>query len=195
MSNEPQDAQAVDEMTDIADEQVDTAAEPVTDAINTDDADQVQRLTDEIADLKEQALRAVAEAQNARRRAEQEVEKARKFALERFVSELLPVADNLERAIAACDAADESQKAVIEGIGLTHKSFLDTLKKFQVEPVDPEGLPFDPQLHQAMSMVPSPDVEPNTVLTVFQKGYTLHGRLVRPAMVVVASSPPIDQTV
>lgn len=149
---------------------------------------ELQALQDEIVGLKEQALRSHAEAQNARRRAEQDVEKARKFALEKFVSELLPVADNLERAIAAGDKEDEGQKAVLEGVELTYKSLLDTLKKFKVEPIDPEGEPFDPELHQAMSMVPSPDVEPNTVLNVFQKGYTLYGRLVRPAMVVVSSA-------
>lgn len=145
-------------------------------------------LQEEVAGLKEQALRAHAEAQNARRRAEQDVEKARKFALEKFVNDLLPVADNLERAIAAADAEDEAQKAVLEGVELTLKSLQDTLKKYHVEAIDPEGEPFDPQLHQAMSMVPNPDVEPNTVLTVFQKGYNLNGRLVRPAMVVVSTA-------
>ena len=136
-------------------------------------------------------MRAHAETQNARRREEQDVEKARKFALEKFVGELLPVADNLERAIAAGDSEDEGQKSVLEGVALTHKSLLDTLKKFKVEVIDPHGEPFDPQLHQAMSMVPNPDSEPNTVLTVFQKGYTLNGRLVRPAMVVVSSVAPV----
>lgn len=149
---------------------------------------EVQALSEEVALLKEQALRSHAEAQNARRRAEQDVEKARKFALEKFVAELLPVADNLERAIAAGNEDDEAQKAVLEGVQLTYKSLLDTLKKFQVEAIDPEGEPFNPELHQAMSMVPNPDVEPNTVLNVFQKGYTLYGRLVRPAMVVVSSA-------
>lgn len=145
-------------------------------------------LVEEINTLKEQVLRAQAEVQNARRRAEQDVEKARKFALDKFVTDLLPVADNLERAISAGDADDEAQKAVLEGVELTLKSLVDTLKKYHVEAIDPEGEPFDPQLHQAMSMVPNPDVEPNTVLNVFQKGYTLNGRLVRPAMVVVSSA-------
>ena len=149
---------------------------------------ELQALEDEVLTLKEQALRFQAEAQNARRRAEQDVERARKFALEKFVGELLPVADNLERAIAAGDKGDEAQKAVLEGVELTYKALLDTLKRFQVEPIDPEGEPFNPDLHQAMSMVPNPDVEPNTVLNVFQKGYTLYGRLVRPAMVVVSSA-------
>jgi molecular chaperone GrpE len=146
-------------------------------------------LVEEIASLKEQVLRANAETQNARRRAEQDVEKARKFALEKIVADLLPVADNLERAIAAGDSENESQKAVLEGVALTLKSLQDTLKKYKVEMIDPAGEPFDPQLHQAMTMVPNPDVEPNTVLNVFQKGYTLNGRLVRPAMVVVSKAP------
>ncbi|MFT6220880.1 MAG: molecular chaperone GrpE [Candidatus Endobugula sp.] len=146
-------------------------------------------LAEEIASLKEQVLRAHADAQNVRRRSEQDVEKARKFALEKFVADLLPVADNLERAIAAGNPEDETQKAVLEGVALTLKSLQDTLKKYKVEMVDPAGEPFDPQLHQAMTMVPNPDMEPNTVMDVFQKGYTLNGRLVRPAMVVVSSAP------
>lgn len=146
-------------------------------------------LSEEIASLKEQVLRAHADAQNTRRRAEQDVEKARKFALDKFVADLLPVADNLERAIAAGNPEDETQKAVIDGVELTLKSLLDTLKKYNVEAVNPAGEPFDPQLHQAMTMVPNPDMEPNTVMDVFQKGYTLNGRLVRPAMVVVSSAP------
>ena len=146
-------------------------------------------LTEEIALLKEQVLRAHADAQNVRRRSEQDVEKARKFALEKFVADLLPVADNLERAIAAGNPEDETQKAVLEGVELTLKSLQDTLKKYKVEMVDPAGEPFDPQLHQAMTMVPNPDMEPNTVMDVFQKGYTLNGRLVRPTMVVVSSAP------
>jgi molecular chaperone GrpE len=146
-------------------------------------------LSEEIISLKEQVLRAHADAQNTRRRAEQDVEKARKFALEKFVADLLPVADNLERAIAAGDAENETQKAVLEGVTLTLKSLQDALRKYKVEVVDPAGEPFDPQLHQAMTMVPNPDMEPNTVMDVFQKGYTLNGRLVRPAMVVVSSAP------
>jgi molecular chaperone GrpE len=146
-------------------------------------------LVEEITDLKEQVLRVHAETQNARRRAEQDVEKARKFALEKLVADLLPVADNLERAISAGDSENESQKAVLEGVALTLKSLQDTLKKYKVEMIDPAGEPFDPQLHQAMTMLPNPDVEPNTVLNVFQKGYTLNGRLVRPAMVVVSKAP------
>ena len=89
-------------------------------------------------------------------------------------------------ALAAINTDDETMKSVVEGLELTRKSFSDILAKHQVIEVDPAGEPFDPQLHQAMTMVESPDVEPNSVIDVFQKGYTLHGRLVRPAMVVVA---------
>ncbi|WP_111642438.1 nucleotide exchange factor GrpE [Marinimicrobium alkaliphilum] len=149
---------------------------------------QLADLTQALVTAKEDALRAQAEAQNARRRAEQDIEKAHKFGQEKLVQDLLPVVDNLERSLAAIDQSDESFKAVIEGIELTHKSFVDTLLKHNVHPINPEGEPFDPQLHQAMTMVPSADVEPNTVVNVFQKGYTLHGRLVRPAMVVVAKA-------
>jgi molecular chaperone GrpE len=97
--------------------------------------------------------------------------------------------DNLERALAAIDAENDAFKPVIEGIQLTHKTFLDALARHQVAVVNPQGEPFDPNLHQAVSAVPSPDVEPNTVINCFQKGYTLHGRLVRPAMVVVSKAP------
>lgn len=149
----------------------------------------VEQLQEEVEQLRDAALRAQAEAQNIKRRAEQDVEKARKFALERFCGELLPVVDNLERALESASGDDEIVKTIAEGVELTLKSLQDALKKFQVEPIDPHGEPFDPQIHQAMSMVESPDCEPNTVLSVMQKGYTLNGRLVRPAMVMVSKAP------
>ena len=137
---------------------------------------------------KEQSLRSQAEVQNVRRRAEQDIEKAHKFGLEKLVNDLLPVVDNLERSLAAIDTSNTTFASVIEGIQLTHKSLIDSLARHQVLPVDPQGEPFDPQLHQAVSAVVNEEVEPNTVLNVFQKGYTLHGRLVRPAMVVVSKA-------
>lgn len=149
---------------------------------------EIERLKDELMQTKEQSLRAMAEAQNIRRRAEQDVEKAHKFGLEKFISELLPVADNLERSIEAA-AASSDIKALMEGVELTLKTLQSSLEKQQLVPVNPLGEPFDPQLHQAMTAVPNPDCEPNTVLNVFQKGYTLHGRLLRPAMVVVSKKP------
>lgn len=149
---------------------------------------QVEELQQKLTTLGEQLLREQAEMQNVRRRAQRDVESAHKYALEKFASELLSVVDNLERAIDAIDADDESQKAVAEGLELTLKTFIDVLAKYNVEPVEPEGQPFDADLHQAVSTVPNSEVEPNTVINVFQKGYTLNGRLIRPAMVVVSTS-------
>jgi molecular chaperone GrpE len=140
---------------------------------------------------REDVLRAQAELQNMRRRCERDVENAHKFALEKFVNELLPVVDNLERAIAACD---DTHAKVVEGLELTLKGFQGVLQKFKVVAVDPEGEPFNPELHQAMSMVPNPDMENNLVMTCFQKGYTLNGRLVRPAMVVVVKNRQDSKT-
>tara|TARA_R110002072_G_scaffold102003_2_gene224574 strand:+ start:600 stop:1244 length:645 start_codon:yes stop_codon:yes gene_type:complete len=151
--------------------------------------EQIERLEEELAIAKDAVLRAQADSQNVTRRAEQDVEKARKFALERFCGELLPVVDNLERALEAAVGDDDIVKPIAEGVELTLKSFHDALKKFHIAVVDPAGEPFDPQLHQAMSMVENGEVEPNTVIAVMQKGYTLNGRLVRPAMVMVSKSP------
>lgn len=148
----------------------------------------IESLSAAMESAKEQVLRSQAEAQNSQRRAQQDIEKAHKFGQEKLVADLLPVVDNLERALDSLDRDNPDFKAVIEGIELTHKSFVDALAKHKVEAVDPKGEPFDPDLHQAMTMVENPDVEPNTVVDVFQKGYTLHGRLVRPAMVVVSKA-------
>ena len=147
-----------------------------------------EQLLEQVASAKDQVLRVQAEMQNVRRRAERDVENAHKYALDKFTSDLLPVVDNLERALATIDSADEAQKAVSEGLELTLKSFMEVLSRHKIEAIDPAGQPFDADLHQAVSMVPNPDLEPNTVMDVFQKGYTLNGRLVRPAMVVVSQA-------
>ncbi|MFC3853879.1 nucleotide exchange factor GrpE [Salinispirillum marinum] len=154
---------------------------------------------EEIAKLKDAVIRSEAEMQNIRRRAEKDVEAAHKFSQEKLIKELLPVLDNLERALEASTGEETgAAKAVLEGVELTHKSFSDTLVKAAVVALNPVGETFDPQLHQAMSMVPNPDVPANTVIAVVQKGYSLHGRLVRPAMVMVSSGGPtsthIDET-
>lgn len=149
---------------------------------------QVEELQQKLSTLGEQLLREQAEMQNVRRRAQRDIESAHKYALEKFATELLLVVDNLERAIDAIDEDDESQKSVAEGLELTLKSFSEVLAKYNVEAVEPQGQPFDADLHQAVSTVPNKDVEPNTVINVFQKGYTLNGRLIRPAMVVVSTS-------
>lgn len=156
-------------------------------------------LEGKVQELQEQVLRAQAEMQNVRRRSEIDVEKAHKFALEKFVKELLPVADSLEKAVESTSGQGETTELVAsirEGAEMTLNLFMNCLKKFNVEQLDPVGEPFDPQQHEAMSMVPSPGAEPNSVVAVVQKGYTLNQRLVRPAMVVVAKAgdaPKIDE--
>ena len=149
-------------------------------------------LSEAQATIKEQqegVLRARADAENARRRADGEVEKARKFVLERFAGELLPVIDNLERAIEMTDSEDEAVKPLLEGVEMTHKTFLSTIEKFGLSLIDPQGETFNPDLHQAMSMQESADHAPNTVMAVMQKGYQINGRLLRPAMVMVSRAP------
>ena len=150
--------------------------------------DLVAQLQEQVAAARDQALRAQAEAQNIKRRAEQDLEKARKFALEQDTNDLRPVVDNLERALEAASSGEEASKSIAEGVELTLKSFLDAMGRFNIEKVDPEGEPFDPNMHQAMSMIENDQVEPNSVIAVVQKGYTLNGRLVRPAMVMVSKA-------
>ena len=159
--------------------------------------EQLARRDERIADLEaalkvalkneqEAQIRARAEIDNDRRRVEVDIDKARKFALEKFSTELLPVIDNLERALSVADKNNNELTAIIEGIELTLKSFLDTIKKFGVEPVEEVNVPFNPDVHQAMSMIESADHDANQVINVVQKGYLLNGRLIRPAMVIVS---------
>jgi len=163
--------------------------------------DLLAKLTDALQQAEHQkdiALCSQAELHNIRRRAERDVEHAHKFGLEKITQELLPVVDSLERALDASGDDNDFVKAMREGIELTLNMLLKALAKFQIEPVNPEGEPFDPAFHQAVSMIEQNTVEPNTVVHVMQKGYTLHGRIVRPAMVVVAKAaegdaPKIDE--
>lgn len=141
---------------------------------------------------KDRAIRAVAEMENVRRRAAQDVEKAHKFALEKFSSELLPVIDNLERALELADKDNEALKPMLEGVDLTLRAMLSTVSKFGILAIDPQGQPFDPNKHQAISMIENAEAAPNTVIAVMQKGYELNGRIMRPAMVVVAKAPSVD---
>ena len=138
---------------------------------------------------RERAVRAVAEMENLRRRAAQDVEKAHKFALEKFADELLPVLDNLERAIELADKESEALKPMIEGVELTLKSMQSSVAKFGLVALDPQNQPFDPNAHQAMSMIENAELAPNTVIAVMQKGYELNGRVIRPAMVMVSKAP------
>ena len=133
----------------------------------------------------ERYLRTAAELENVRKRAARDVENARKFALERFAKELLAVRDTLEMGLAAADNA--SVESLIEGKHATLKLLTTVLNQFGIDEVDPEGEPFDPELHEAISVQPSEAVEPGSVVNVVQKGYTLNGRLLRPAMVIVAA--------
>ncbi|MBP6122579.1 MULTISPECIES: nucleotide exchange factor GrpE [Providencia] len=135
---------------------------------------------------REAMLRAHAEIENIRRRTELDIEKAHKFALEKFSNELLPVLDNLERAIEAADHESEESKAMLEGLDLTLKAFTNAIAKFGIEVVGDTNVPFNPEVHQAMTMIESPDHQSGQVINVMQKGYTLNSRLLRPAMVIVS---------
>ncbi len=147
-----------------------------------------------VGDQKDSVIRAKAEVDNIRRRAAQDVEKARKFALEKFAAEMLTVVDNLERGLATIDAEAEEQKATFEGVNLTLQGLMSGLEKFGVKAVDPQDQPFNPEFHQAMSMQEVPGVAANTVIAVMQKGYELNGRLIRPAMVMVSKAAPAVDT-
>jgi molecular chaperone GrpE len=198
MAEEKPDEQTAAEGEAVDVEQTDAAAtEAAAAADSGNEADAAGRegepeasvdLEAELEAAKDAALRAQADAMNVQRRAEQEVEKARKFALERFCGDLLSVVDNLERALQS-SGDEQGSAALAEGVELTRKGFMDVLAKYGVEAVDPQGEPFDPETAQAMSMVEQPDVEPNSVVAVMQKGYLLNGRLLRPAMVMVSKAP------
>lgn len=183
-----------------APEEIITEQHDEVEAVEPDaSAEQVDPRDEKIANLEAQlveaqnrerdgVLRIKAEMENLRRRTEQDVEKAHKFALEKFINELLPVIDSLDRALEVADKANPDNTAMIEGIELTLKSMLDVVRKFGVEVVGDTNVPLDPNVHQAIAMVESEDVEAGKVLGVMQKGYTLNGRTIRAAMVTVAKA-------
>lgn len=150
----------------------------------------IVQLEVELLQLKEQKrdieLRQQAEIENIRRRNVQEMEKIHKFSLERFICELLPVIDNLERTLSILDRSNVVFLSIIEGIELTLKSFLDTMYKFGLESISEIHIPFNPEIHQAISMIECEEHILNQVLEIIQKGYILNGRLIRPAMVTVS---------
>ncbi len=210
MADKPEDqsdvrADAGDESADFEEQSQTGASEQAAAAPGSQDSSSLQTQLEaaqaQIAALTDQALRAQADAENARRRAARDVENAHKYALEKFVAELLPVLDSLEKAVETAAAAaqgatpegaaetNEAAAAIAEGVQLSAKLFVDVLAKVGINQLDPIGEPFDPQHHEAMAMVPNPDLEPNSVMDVMQKGYTLNGRLVRAAMVVVSKAP------
>jgi molecular chaperone GrpE len=180
-------------------EQIETTAEQAAEEVSVEETLQASLVEElavakaEVTELKDQMLRVQADAQNIRRRAEADVEKAHKFGQEKFSRELLSVLDNLERALAA-SPEDEATKALRDGVEMTLQGFTSTLTKFNVEGIDPQGETFNPEYHQAMAMQENADFPPNTVMAVMQKGYSLHGRLLRPAMVMVSKgAPSIDE--
>ena len=146
---------------------------------------------EEAKGLRDAALRAKAETENVRRRAARDVENAHRFALERFAGDLLAVADSLEKAVESAAAAEDAA-SVAEGVQLSLKLFLDTLRKNGIEQVDPQGEPFDPSRQEAMAVLVNADLEPNSVMDVMQKGYLLNGRVVRAAKVIVSKAPPAE---
>ncbi len=172
-----------------------TKAEPALKSIEHPEYKQLQtKLTETEAKVNEfmnEVLRARAEAENTRRRAEHDIAKAHKFGLEKFALNLLPVVDSLEHGIASCDESnnDPKLKNIRNGMELTLKMFLDTLQKQNIHQIDPLGKDFNPELHAAMSIKEDANVKPNTVVQVLQKGYTINERLLRPALVIVAKTP------
>lgn len=149
--------------------------------------DVIKELEETCDAMKDEALRAKAEMENIRRRAEKEVSNARKFGVEKFVKELLPVTDSIDQALKH-EVKLEEAVAMKEGIELTAKMLIDILKNNGLEELDPKGEKFDPNIHEAMAMIPNPELEDNTVFEVFQKGYLLNGRVVRAAKVIVVKN-------
>jgi molecular chaperone GrpE len=169
-------------------EQTDDAGAPV---------DEVAALTARLAEAEakaaenwDKALRATAELENVRRRVERESATLQKYALERILGELITVNDSLELGLRAVAAENEETRTHLEGLQLTHKQFWATLERHGVTVVDPQGQPFNPELHEAVSTQESAEIGPNHVIAVMQKGYKLHDRLLRPAMVVVSKAVP-----
>ena len=186
-SESPASEVAVTEKTEIEAEEQDPAALEADEVAEATPEEALVQALAEVEKYRDVALRAEAEMQNIQRRAARDVENAHKFGLERFLQNLLPVVDSLEKAIESADQA--AGEVIAEGVSLCHKLLLDVLSKEKVEVIDPVGAPFDPNEHQAMSMVENPEMEPNSVFAVVQRGYKLNGRLVRAAMVMVTKAP------
>ena len=190
MSHEEQKVEAMEQVEAQPVEPIDVDSEVTAEQARIAELEvQLEAAQQASLEERERAVRAVAEMENLRRRAAQDVEKAHKFALEKFAAELLPVLDNLERAIELADKESEALKPMIEGVELTLKSMQSSVAKFGLVALDPQNQPFDPNAHQAMSMIENAELAPNTVIAVMQKGYELNGRVIRPAMVMVSKAP------
>jgi molecular chaperone GrpE len=160
-------------------------------AADTVPANEVECLRTELADMRDRMLRALAEAENTRRRAEREKQDASQYAVTKFARDMLQIADNFARALAAApqamrDAADPQLKAVFDGVEATERQLLAALERHGVKPIDTADRKFDPNLHQAIAEVPAGDKQPGSIVDVVQAGYTIGDRLLRPAMVTVA---------
>ena len=192
MADEQKQEQNEELEQDLQSQEVDVEEQNQTEDPLEEAIARVQELEAQLAETakKEQdlLLRTRAEIDNIRRRTEQDVEKAHKFALEKFAKDILNTIDNLERALATpANTEDETVKALFDGVELTLKELLATVARFGVEPVGVVGEVFNPDLHQAISMQPMEGFETNQITTVLQKGYLLNGRVIRPAMVMVAA--------
>jgi len=163
--------------------------DPLTALDDGNAPDDIEALKAEAAENWNKYLRAAAEIDNLRKRNARDVEHARRYGVERLAAALLPVRDSLEAALKAADDANMDVATMLEGEQATLRLLDQALEAAGIAEIDPEGEPFDPERHEAMSLLPSPTAEPNSVLTVVQKGYELHGRIVRPARVVVARAP------
>lgn len=189
------------EVLETPDQDDQAAEQEVTeDTADTEVTDTMAKLEQKLADAEakaqenwDKAVRAQAELENVRRRAQRDLENAHKYALEKFLHDLLPIQDSMEMGLAAAQDESADVAKLREGSELILKMFADLMDKNGIEAIDPEGHPFDPEHHQAMTMLESPDHEPNTVVSVMQKGYKLNDRLVRPAMVAVSKAPESAQ--
>lgn len=186
MSEKDTNVELNDEQIPVAEDAQEETLEQAEDAVERDLEALLASAEAEATSQKELALRTMADMENLRRRTRLDVESAHKFALDKFVNELIPVLDSMEMGMDAAAKEDASAESIREGLDMTFKQFLDVMEKFNVERLNPVGEKFDPQLHEAMTMVPSPDHESQEVMEVFQKGYTLNERLVRAARVIVA---------
>ncbi|MGK2906756.1 MAG: nucleotide exchange factor GrpE [Desulfuromonadales bacterium] len=188
-----QESPAHETVTEILEEMT---AETNEDLTPQEAIDPVTRLQDEIEAARIEAsnnwdlyVRERADLENARKRHQRDKEDALRYANDRLLKEMIPVLDNLERAVEHAEQGGENNQGLLEGVNMTLKQFRKALEDFDVKPINAIGADFDPNLHQAMGQVESVEQEPNTVVTEFQKGYLLHNRLLRPSLVIVAKAP------
>ena len=183
----------INQSSDEAEEVVEPTAENVVfsdaDAEALSEGNEVEALRAETAELKDRILRSQAELENFRRRSQKESLEAMKYSSMPVIRDLLPGIDNLQRALGAAEQSGDTQN-LVEGIKMVVTQFVEALKSHSAIPIEPEGQPFDPNLHEALTQVPSADHEPMTVLQVIESGYKIHDRVIRPAKVMVSCAPP-----